>query len=332
VAAMKGKTIPQIGRVEISIIEEEQSRWLAFQRGEIDYIDRFGSFAPIAIPDNKLAPDLAARGIGWDRSVEPEITYYFFNMKDPVVGGYAKERIALRRAIAISYDTAEEVRVIRKGQAIADESPVPPGVVGYNAQYRSLLRYDPALANQLLEYFGYNKGADGYRTDPAGKRLTIVLTSEPIAISREYDELWKKSLDGIGLRLETRKGPFSDNIKAAEACQLAMWGSAWGADYPDGENFMQLFYGPNTHESNHACYESAAFDRMYEQMKAMPESPERDRLFDKLSRQLEVDGVMKMGVSRYRNVLVYPQVQGYRYHPMLPAAWEYLDLDLTARR
>jgi len=332
VTAMKGKTIPQIGRVEISIIEEEQSRWLAFQRGEIDYIDRFGSFAPIAIPDNKLAADLAARGIEWDRSVEPEITYYFFNMNDPAVGGYTKDRIALRRAIAISYDTGEEVRVIRKGQAIADESPIPPGVVGHNAQYRSLLRYDPVLANQLLDYFGYRKGADGYRNDPTGRQLTILLTAEPIAISRDYDELWKKSLDGIGLRLETRKGPFSDNIKAAEACQLAMWGSAWGADYPDGENFMQLFYGPNTHESNHACYESAAFDRMYEQMKATPDSPERDRLFDKLNRQLEVDGVIKMGVSRYRNVLVYPQVQGYRYHPMLTASWEYLDLDPAARR
>ena len=332
VAAMKGKSIPQIGRVEISIIEEEQSRWLAFQRGEIDYIDRFQSFAPIAIPDNRLAPDLAARGIGWDRSVEPEITYYFFNMMDPVVGGYTRDKRALRRAIAISYDTAEEVRVIRKGQAVADESPIPPGVVGYDPAYRSLLRYDPGRANELLDHFGYRKGADGYRNDPSGQRLSIALTSEPHAISREYDELWKQALQGIGLRFEARKGPFSDNIKAAEACQLAMWGSAWGADYPDGENFMQLFYGPNIHQSNHACYASAAFDRMYEPMKAMPESRQRDRLFAKLSRQLEVDGVMKMGVSRYRNVLVYPQVQGYRYHPMLTAAWEYLDLDPTARR
>ena len=157
IAAMKGKSIPQIGRVEISIIEEDQSRWLAFQRGEIDYIDRFPSFAPIAIPDDQLAPDLAARGIGWDRSVEPEIIYYFFNMKDPVVGGYTKERIALRRAIAIAYDTAEEVRVIRKRQAIPDESPIPPGVVGYNPAYRSLLRYDPVLANRLLDYLGYKK-------------------------------------------------------------------------------------------------------------------------------------------------------------------------------
>jgi ABC-type transport system substrate-binding protein len=332
VAVMKGKRIPQIGRIEISVIEEEQSRWLAFQRGEIDFIDRFGTFAPIAIPGNKLAPDLAKRGITWDRSVEPEVTYYFFNMQDPVLGGNAIEKIALRRALMLAYDIHEEIEVIRKGQAIADESPIPPGVVGYDPTYRSLIRYDPVLANQLLDYFGYKKGADGYRTDPSGKPLTVVLTSEPQAISREYDELWKKSLDAIGVRFGTKKGPFSDNIKAAEACQLAMWGSAWIADYPDGENFMQLSYGPNIHQSNHACYESAAYDAMYVKMKNMPDSPERNRLFLLMTRQMEVDSVWKMGVSRYRNVLVYPQLKGYRYHPILVSAWEYMDLDPALRK
>jgi len=332
VAAMKGKRIPQIGRVEISIIEEEQSRWLAFQRGEIDFIDRFGSFAPIAIPDNKLAPSFAARGITWDRSVEPEITYYFFNMQDPTLGGYTKERIALRRALMMSYSIQEEIDVIRKGQAIADESPVPPGVVGYDPSYRSIIRYDPVLANQLLDYFGYKKGADGYRNDPSGKPFTVVLTSEPQAISRDYDDLWKKSLDAIGVRFEAKKGPFSDNIKAAEACQLAMWGSAWVADYPDGENFMQLSYGPNIHQSNHACYESAAYDALYVKMKSMPDSPERNRLFLLMARQMEVDSVWKLGVSRYRNVLVSPQLKGYRYHPILVNAWEYMDLDPSLRK
>jgi ABC-type transport system substrate-binding protein len=332
VAAMKGKSIPQIGRIEISVIEEEQSRWLAFQRGELDFIDRFGSFAPIAIPGNKLAPDLAKRGIGWDRSVEPEVTYYFFNMQDPTLGGSTKEKIALRRALMLAYDIREEIEVIRKGQAIADEMPVPPGVVGYDPSYRSMVRYDPALANQLLDYFGYKKGADGYRADPSGKPLTVVLTSEPQAISREYDELWKKSLDAIGVRFEARKSPFSDNLKAAEACQLAMWGAAWIADYPDGENFMQLLYGPNVHQSNHSCYESAAFDALYVKMKNMPDSPERNRLFLVMSRQMEVDGAWKMGVSRYRNVLVYPQVKGYRYHPILVSAWEYMDVDPSLRK
>ena len=332
VAAMKGKRIPQIGRIEINIISEEQSRWLAFQNGQIDFIDRFGSFAPIAIPENKLAPDLAARGISWDRSVETEMTYYFFNLEDPVFGGYTKEKIALRRAIIMSYDNQEEIKVIRKGQAISLNMPVPPGVVGSDPHYRGIIKNAPALANELLDHFGYKKGGDGYRTLPDGSPLVVVLTSEPIAISREYDELWKKSLDAIGVRFDTKKSAFSDNIKAAEACQVTMWGSAWHSDYPDGENFMQLFYGPNTHQSNHACYRSTAFDKFYDRMRVMPNSPERDRLFLMMSRQLEVDSVMKLGSARYRNVLLYPHVKGFRWHPIVTGIYELLDIDNSARR
>ena len=332
IAAMKGKRIPQIGRVEISIIAEEQSRWLAFEHAEIDYTDRFGSFAPLAIPDNKVAPNLAAKGITLDRSVEPEITYYTIDMQSPVVGGFAKEKIALRRAILLSYDIEQEVRVIRKGQATALESPIPPGVVGYDPSYRSIIRHDPALANKLLDYFGYRKGADGYRNNPDGSRLTIALTSEPQAISREYDELWKKSLDVVGLRFEARKNAFSDNIKAARACQLMMWGAAWGADYPDGQDFMQLLYGPNTHESNNACYQSAAFDKLYHESQRIPDSPERTRLYNMMARQMEVDGAWRMGVARFRNVLVHPWVEGYRYHPIVTAVYQYLDIDPAARR
>jgi len=332
VAAMKGKRMPQIGRIEISIIQEDQSRWLAFQNRQIDYIERFGTFSPVAIPDNKLAPNLAAKGIEWDRSTETEITYYAFNMQDPMLGGMSLPKIALRRALLLAYDLEEEIRIIRKNQALADQSPVPPGVVGYDPKYRSIIRYDPVLANKLLDYFGYKKGADGYRNNPDGSRLVVTLTSEPQAISREYDELWKKNLDAIGVRFETRKSPFSDNVKAAEACQLAMWGAAWHSDYPDGENFMQLLYGPNTHQSNNACYQSAAFDKMYNQIKVMPDSADRTRLFEMMSRQMEVDGAWRLGVSRYRNVLVYPWVKGYRYHPIMNSAvYQYLDIDPAAR-
>ena len=332
VAAMQGKRIPQIGRVEISVIAEDQSRWLAFEHAEIDYADRIGAFAPIAIPDNHLAPSFVARGITLDRSVEAEITYYGLDVQDPVVGGFAIEKVALRRAILLAYDIEQEIRVIRKGQAIALQNPIPPGVVGHDPQYRSIIRYDPDLANKLLDYFGYRKGPDGYRNNPDGTSLTIVLTSEPQATSREYDELWKRNLDAIGLRFESRKSPFSDNIKAARACQVAMWGSAWVADYPDGEDFTQLLYGPNTHESNNACYQSAAFDKLFEATRRMPDSPERTRLFDMMARQMEVDGVWRMGVARYRNVLVYPWVLGYRYHPIMPAVYQYLDIDPAVRR
>src|SRR3981081_154866 len=130
------------------------------------YIDRCGSFAPLAIPNNKVAPDLAKRGIKLYRYLEPEMTYYHFNMVDPVVGGFEKEKIALRRAIAMSYDIDEEIRVIRTHPAHRPVSPIPPGVVGYDPNYRSRYHYDPVLANKLLDYFGYKRGADGYRTLP----------------------------------------------------------------------------------------------------------------------------------------------------------------------
>ena len=95
-----------------------------------------------------------------------------------------------------------------------------------------------------------------------------------------------------------------------------MWGQAWIADYPDGDNFMQLLYGPNTGQSNNGCYESKAFDALYEKVAAtMPDSPERNHLFLDMTRQMEVDGAWRLGVSRMRNNLVRPWVKGSRSTP-----------------
>ncbi|KAB2845235.1 MAG: heme-binding protein, partial [Burkholderiales bacterium] len=327
VAAMKGKKMPTIGNIEIFIMEEEQSRWLAFQRGELDVLRFPGSFAPIALPEGKLAPDLVKKGITISRIIEPEITYTAYNMQDPIVGGFEKEKVALRRALTMAYSNADEIRIIRKGQAIEAQSPVPFGVVGHNPKYRSSIPHDPALANALLDKFGYKKGKDGYRNLPSGKPFTIKLTTETNAVSREFDELWKKAFDSIGVRMEVDKGKFSDHYRAAKQCQLQMWGQAWIADYPDGENFMQLLYGPNTGASNNACYKSPAFDKLYEQTRSMPNSPERDRLFEQMARQLEADTPWRLGVSRYRTQFIQPQVKGYKKHPMIRAEWLYVDIE-----
>ena len=94
-----------------------------------------------------------------------------------------------------------------------------------------------------------------------------------------------------------------------------MWGASWLADYPDGENFMQLLYGPNTGQSNNGCYESRDFDEFYEKMMRLPDSPARNRLFLEMTRQMEVDGAWVFGTSRERNQLVWPWVKGYKKHP-----------------
>ena len=320
--------MPQIGRVEISIIEEDQSRWLAFEQKELDVLALPGTFRPQAIDaDDKLKPRGRTRACRCSRRSSPTSTYTYFNFRDPIVGGFGKEKIALRRAIIMAYDIEEEIKVIRKGQAVQLQMPIPAGVVGHDPSYRSINHYDPVLANKLLDHFGYKRGTDGYRTLPDGKPLVLRLATGTSQIDREFNELWKKSMDAIGVRIEFDAGKFADHLKAAKACQLMMWGAAWTADYPDGDNFMQLLYGPNTGQSNNGCYESKAFDAFYDKARAMPpDSPERNRLFLEMTRQMEVDGAWSLHVSRERNQLIRPWVQGYKKHPILHAEWLYMDL------
>ena len=328
VKVMRGRKMPQIGRVEISIIEEEQSRWLAFNQKELDILNLPAAFRPeVFDADNRIKAKWTEQGVGLFRAIDPDIAYTFFNFRDPLVGGFSKEKIALRRAIIMGYNLQDEIRVVRKHQAVAAEMPIPAGVVGHDPSYRTINPYDPALANKLLDYFKYTRGKDGYRTLPDGKPLVIKQANGTSAVERELAELWKKSMDAIGIRMEFQIGKFAEHLKASKACQLMMWGAAWTADYPDGDNFMQLLYGPNTGQSNNGCYESKAFDAFYVKSTAMPNSPERNFLFLEMTRQMEVDGAWVMQVSRERNQMFRPWVLGFKKHPILHAEWQYMDLE-----
>jgi ABC-type transport system substrate-binding protein len=324
---MRGKTMPQVGRVEITVIEEAQSIWLAFQQKELDYIAVPDTFAPNALDGDRLKSALADQGVRLYRAPDPDMTYTAFNTRDPVIGGFGKEKIALRRAMAMAYDIDDEIKVVRKGQAVALQMPIPAGVVGHDPNYRSVNQHDPALANKLLDYFGYKKGKDGWRTLPDGKPLVVRLATEPSSVNRELDEMWHKSLARIGIRMESAVAPFVDNVQASKACKLQMWGQGWIADYPDGDNFVQLLYGPNVGQSNPGCYESAAFDRFYIRSRALPGSPERNHLFLEMTRQMEVDAAWTLHVSRMRNELLRPWIKGYKKHPILQADWQYLDVE-----
>ena len=323
-----GRRLPMIGGVEISIMEETQSRWLAFQRGDTDMEYQLSEVAPTFMnADGTLKAEFARRGIKLQRSVDPEITYLYFNMQDKTVGGLGKEKIALRRAIAMAYKIDDEIRIIRKGQAVRAQYPIPPGVAGHDPDYRSSIAYHPRAANALLEKFGYRKGPDGYRRKPDGAPLVVRYSSTPAERDRQFDELMKRSLDAIGVRLEIHKERFPELIKLENECRLMMRGAAWIADYPDGDNFMQLLYGPNSGQSNNACYRSAEYDQRYEKSRLLPDGPERDRLYHEMTRLMEVQTVWLLLDSRYRNVLLQPRVKGFVKHPVLHAEWVYIDLD-----
>jgi oligopeptide transport system substrate-binding protein len=332
VRQMKGKKIPQIGRIEISVLTEDQSRWLMFQSGGADLYDLSGALAPKALAGGKLLPELAAKGIQLSRQIDPEIAYYYWNTQDPLLGGFSKEKIALRRAIAMAHDIDEEIRIALNGQAERLEYPIPPGVVGHDPDYKSLLQYDPALANKLLDKFGYKKGPDGWRTLPDGKPLIPHFTTGTSAGGLVAAELWRKTFKSIGIQMVNDRLIFADMLKLEKACKLQSRGSPWIADYPDGDNFMQLFYGPNTHQNNNGCYQDPQYDQWYAASQKLPPGPERDALYHKMARQLEVNAGALMAYARYRNILAQPGVLGFKKHPILPQEWAYIDIGRDIER
>ena len=324
---MKGKKMPQIGRIEISIIEEDQPRWLAFQDKQIDIDMLPQSVAPGVLDGAKLKQEFVAQGVQLSRFVEPEITYTLFNLKDPMVGGYTPEKIALRRAVAMAYSVSEEIQRVRLGQAVRAEMMIPVGIIGHNPKYRSSMDYDINLANKLLDRFGYKRGADGFRTMPDGKPLLLNIRGQQTSNDKIFAEIWKRGLDQIGIRADHTSSNFADNLKAAQDCQLMMWGGAWLPDTPDGEDFLKLLYGPNAQRGNHGCYQSAAYDALYRRAVDMPPGPERYQLYEQMNRQMEADTAWSLHVSRIRNWVSRPWVKGFKKHPILHSTWQFMDVE-----
>lgn len=327
VAALKGKKMPQIGRIDIRVIVEDQSRWLAFQNDEIDLFQLEGPLAPQALVDGKLRPELAKRGVQLSRIVDPESSYTYWNMQDPVWGGMSKEKIALRRAAAMAYNPQEEIKIVWNGEAIPLEYPIPPGVVGHDPNYKSSIQYDVAAANALLDKFGYKRGADGWRTLPDGKPLTIRYSARAESNGQHMAEVWKKTYDAIGIRMEGDLRPFPDLLKAEKQCQLQSRTSPWIADFPDADNFMQLYYGPNTGQNNNGCAKIPEYDKLYAESQKLQDGPARDLLYHKMARVMEIYSAQRLGYARYRNMLAQPRVIGFKKHPILHCEWMYFDIE-----
>ena len=113
--------------------------------------------------------------------------------------------------------------------------------------------------------------------------------------------------------------------------KLAMWQVAWGADYPDAENFLQNLYGGNIGKSNRAKFKLPAFDKLYEQARLMPPSPERNKLYSEMARLVSAYAPWIPNVHRLRSEVSQPWVIGYVKHPILNAPWLFMDIDESKR-
>lgn len=330
---LAGRRIPMIGRVEVSVIEEANPRLLSFEQDLQDYLLVPPDLASNVLdPGNTLKPRLADKGIRLERDAQPAITGLAFNMEDPVVGGYDNARIALRRAIAMSYDAEEDARVIRHGQARRATQFIPPNVSGHDPQVETPMRLDVAGARALLDKFGYiDRNGDGLREAANGQPLTLRFSSPPDSLARQQDELLQRNLAAIGLRVEFVKQKWPDQLKAARLGQLQIWQAANISVTPEGFGFLGLLYGENAGFSNLTRFKLPEYDSLYVRARALPEGLERDRVIRRMTDLIGIYVPWAVTVYRYENVLVQPWVVGYKYNPIQQHPWQYLDID-TARR
>ena len=337
-ARFKGRRLPMVDQVEVAIIEENQPQWLSFLNAEIDaLVSNAGSvpleFAPLAVPNGRLAPNLAKRGVQLHRNLRADSALLYFNMDDPVVGGIAPEKVALRRALSLAYDVGREVRLVRRGQAMPAQSPVMPGTRGYDPAFRSSMSaYDPARARALLDLYGYvDRDGDGFRELPDGRPLVLQMSTEPEQIYRLFNDVWRRCMLDIGVRCDFKIAQWPTNLKSAQGGTLQMWMLGDSAAEPDGQDALRRWYGPEAGQGNLARFKLPAFDAVFDRMQALPDGPERDALFTELKRIAAVYMPYKVLVHRIANELLHPWVSGYRRAPFWNDWWHMVDVDPALR-
>ena len=334
-ASMKGKRLPQIGTIDIAIIEESNPILLAFDSKAIDFVNVPADLVSRVIgPEDNLLPAYADAGVALHRVVQNALTYTYFNMDDPVVGGYTNDKIALRRAIVMAFNVDELVKVLWNGQARPATQLVPPGAYGYIKELDVHPPHDPATARALLDRFGYkDRDGDGWRDLPDGKPLTLSMGSTPTARDRDRDELWKKSLATVGIRINFIKQKWPELLKMGrDGSQLQMWGVGWINNTGDGDAFVQLLYGPNAGQSNLGRFHNADYDKAYAASKQLPPGPERDKLYVTMAKILQAYTPVDLDVYRVENTLVRPWVGGYKKNVLYEHAWKFLDIDVARQR
>jgi ABC-type transport system substrate-binding protein len=337
-ARMKGKRIPMIDEIRVQVIAEDQPRWLSFLNGQLDMAAaQYGpvpeSFITQAMPNGKVAPNLAKQGIVGRSQLGSNLHFTYFNMEDPVVGGYTPEKVALRRAISLGMDIPREINLIWRGQAVPAQSQLMPNTTGYDPAFKSEQGdYDPARARALLDLFGYtDRDGDGWRELPDGQPLSLEIGSLPQQTWRQRDELFRKNMQAIGLRVSFKIGEFAEMLKNARSGALQMWSLGTSAAGPDGQSSLYRLHGPQAGGQNLARFKLAAFDEIYARMEVLPDGPEREALF-KQAKTIGVAYVPYRGrVHLVSSDMWYPWVIGFRRPVFWQEWWHMVDIDMDMK-
>lgn len=327
--AMRGRMVPMLDRVEMLRIPEPSTAVLSLTRGETDIA--VNARAALVYDGTTLKAPLREAGIRAERAPDQGMYLLQFNMRDPTIGGFAPAQVALRRAIAMSIDDALWLRTFDQGIGTVRQHIIGPDTAGYDPAYRNPNAYNPATANALLDRMGYKRGADGWRRRLDGSPLELRMMNGVTTESRRFAEFMKRSLDAISIKVDFDSMPGGDRLKRFSTCQFQLATQAFGGGAPDGVSAMANFHSPNIGTVNFSCYKNDDFDRTYERLRVMPDTPERAPVFAQLTALLDAHAPARILPAADEVTLLAPRVQGFAANPYLTLPYYLLDVSAPGR-
>lgn len=317
-----GKPLPLADKLIIQIFEESQPMWLTFLSGKLDAAGIPKDNYQQAITATKeLSPELKQKGIVLKKSADLDITHFSFNMTDPL---FAKNKY-LRQAMSLAYDEDQFIEKFYNGRAIPAQGPIPPGIAGYDPNFKNPYRqFNLQKSKELLAKAGY----------PEGKGLPpIEYATLSDSTSRQSTEYAQIMFGAIGIKLKVNTYSWPEFQSAVKTKKGQLWSFAWSADYPDAENFLQLFYSKNVSPGpNDANYVNPEFDKLYEKALAMTDSPERTELYRKMAAIVVEDCPWIFGAHRIVFSLTHSWLKNYKRHAFDHGSAKYLRIDSSLKK
>lgn len=317
-----GKKIPLVDKIIVDIIVEAQPKWLGFQKAKSDLFEIPKDFFDSAVVGGKeLAPDLKSKGIRLFANAQLDVTFFAFNHDDPLF----KNNKKLRQAMSLAWNREEANKLFYNSSAIEAQSVIPPGLGGYRKEYRNpYTKFDLDLAKKLLAEAGY----------PGGKGLPdITIQTRNETVARQIIEHFAKNLEKIGVKIKVGMNTWPELVNKVTNRKHQMYTMAWGADYPDAENFLGLLYCPNASPgSNGANYCNPEFDNLFKTATILQDSPERSAMYEKMNEMVAIENPWIFGFHRTKFYLGQAWLKNYKYMEFHHTQFQYLSVDLEVKK
>jgi ABC-type transport system substrate-binding protein len=310
-----GKQAPFIDVYHLRFIKEANPMWMLFLKQQTDTsgVPR-EMYSSVITPRKDLTDEYEKLGIKLHKYTTPAVYWFAFNMEDPVLGNSK----SLRQALSLAYNVEEHIEDLYNGRGVRAVTYVPRDFESFTEAGPSpYARFDLDAARAKLADARKELEAAGVIAPgediPA---LTLDLGGTDDS-SRKMGEFAQRQFRQIGIELKIEPNDWPTLQKKVHNKQTQMYSMGWHADYPDPENFLQLYYGPNIDlGTNNTNYQDDEFDRLYKEASIMGPSPQRTELYVQMLRILNEDCPVLLLSEPISYFLYWPWVQNVKPHPI----------------